>query len=104
LACAALLVIKLVPHTPLLVLLWIVFLTIGILRYRNRAEPSEGWRWLRQIVLLSPIAPPGMWMPESSRLSDDGIHSNARGSQAIAERVAVSIKALQSRRQTVLFQ
>lgn len=60
--------------------------------------------WLRQIVLLSPIAPPGMWMQESSRLSDDGIHSNPRGSQAIAERVALSIKALQSRRQTVSFE
>ena len=60
--------------------------------------------WLRQIVLLSPIAPPGQWMQESSRLSDDGIHSNPRGSHAIAERVAVSIKSLQSRRQTVSFE
>ena len=42
--------------------------------------------WLRQIVVMSPIAPPGRWMP-SSHLSDDGIHSNERGSRAIAGRV-----------------
>ncbi|SMP76092.1 Lysophospholipase L1 [Neorhodopirellula lusitana] len=50
--------------------------------------------WLRQIVLMSPIAPPGMWMPESSRLSDDGIHSNPKGSREIAERVAEAVGQL----------
>jgi lysophospholipase L1-like esterase len=49
--------------------------------------------WLRQIVLLSPIAPPGKWFP-SIQLSDDGIHSNARGSKAIAVRVANAIQAM----------
>ena len=42
--------------------------------------------WLRQIVLMSPVAPPGRWLPDT-HLSDDGIHSNERGSRAIAGRV-----------------
>ncbi|MEM9588388.1 MAG: GDSL-type esterase/lipase family protein [Planctomycetota bacterium] len=46
--------------------------------------------WLRQIVLMSPVAPPGMWMP-GAQLSDDGIHSNQRGSLAIAHRVRDSL-------------
>ena len=49
--------------------------------------------WLRQIVLLSPIAPPGKWFP-SLQLSDDGIHSNPKGSQAIARRVADAIHSM----------
>ncbi|MEM1070673.1 MAG: GDSL-type esterase/lipase family protein [Planctomycetota bacterium] len=49
--------------------------------------------WLRQIVLLGPAAPPGMWIPEY-RLSDDGIHSNPRGSKAIAKRVAKALKIM----------
>ncbi len=49
--------------------------------------------WLRQIVLMSPIAPPGKWMP-NSQLSDDGIHSNRRGSHAIAIRVARAINTV----------
>lgn len=50
--------------------------------------------WLREIILMSPIAPPGMWMSPSSRLSDDGIHSNPRGSHVIAQRVADAIAML----------
>ena len=50
--------------------------------------------WLREIVLLSPIAPPGRWMDKESQLSDDGIHSNTRGSRAIAERVKVALKKM----------
>ncbi|MCM2375008.1 GDSL-type esterase/lipase family protein [Aporhodopirellula aestuarii] len=53
-----------------------------------------GDTWLREIVLMSPIAPPGMWLPASVRLSDDGIHSNPRGSRKIAERVAKAIAML----------
>ncbi len=49
--------------------------------------------WLRQIVILSPIAPPGKWMPQW-RLSDDGIHSNTKGSRAIAKRVSESLRHL----------
>ncbi len=49
--------------------------------------------WLRQIVIMSPIAPPGMWMPKS-QLSDDGIHSNPRGSAAIARRVANALQSM----------
>ncbi|QDT04623.1 Acyl-CoA thioesterase I precursor [Rubripirellula lacrimiformis] len=52
--------------------------------------------WLRQIVLNSPIAPPGMWMSADSRLSDDGIHSNPKGSKVIAHRVAKAIESLRS--------
>ncbi|QDV83499.1 Acyl-CoA thioesterase I precursor [Stieleria magnilauensis] len=44
-------------------------------------------RWLRHVVLMSPAAPPGMWFKDA-QLSDDGIHSNPRGSGAIAEFVS----------------
>lgn len=50
--------------------------------------------WLRQIVLRSPIAPPGRWMNPASHLSDDGIHSNARGSVRIAKRVAQALSRM----------
>lgn len=49
--------------------------------------------WLRQIVVMSPVAPPGMWMPKS-QLSDDGIHSNPAGSKAIAVRVAEALQKM----------
>lgn len=49
--------------------------------------------WLRQVVLMSPVAPPGMWLP-NERLSDDGIHSNPQGSRVIARRVAHAIQTL----------
>jgi hypothetical protein len=42
--------------------------------------------WLRQLVLMNPVAPPGRWLP-SIDLSDDRIHSNERASRVIAERV-----------------
>ena len=48
-------------------------------------------RWLRHVILMSPIAPPGRWMPES-HLSDDGIHSNRRGSRSIAKKVQGAIR------------
>ena len=48
---------------------------------------------IRQLVLWSPIAPPGMWFPDT-QLSDDGIHSNARGSKAMAEYVAEALEAM----------
>ncbi len=50
--------------------------------------------WLRQIVLLSPIAPPGRWMSEHARLSEDGIHSNEQGSQKIANDVARVLESM----------
>ena len=50
--------------------------------------------WLREIVLLSPIAPPGRWMSKQSQLSDDGIHSNQRGSKSIATRVANTLRKM----------
>lgn len=42
---------------------------------------------IRNLVLWSPISPPGMWLP-SEHLSQDGIHPNARGTTYLAERVA----------------
>ncbi len=45
---------------------------------------------IRQLVLWSPVAPPGMWLPQS-HLSDDGIHTNARGNKYIARRVAKAL-------------
>ncbi len=48
---------------------------------------------IRQWVLWSPISPPGMWFP-GSRLSDDGIHSNPRGSAHLARQVANTIERM----------
>lgn len=52
--------------------------------------PDSG---IRRLVLFSPIAPPGMWMRDH-RLSDDGIHSNVRGSQLLARYAAASLERL----------
>ena len=49
--------------------------------------------WLRQIVIFGPAAPPGRWIP-GSQLSDDGIHSNRKGSQAIAKHVLAALKQM----------
>ena len=46
---------------------------------------------IRQLIIWSPFCPPGMWMPKS-RLSDDGIHSNALGGAAMASQVAIAIE------------
>ena len=46
--------------------------------------------WLRQIVLIRPESQPGLWVP-AWRLSDDGIHSNQRGSRSIARHVSVAL-------------
>lgn len=48
---------------------------------------------IREWVLWSPISPPGMWCP-ASRLSDDGIHSNPRGSAHLARRVADALERM----------
>lgn len=48
---------------------------------------------IRQLVVWSPIAPPGMWMP-GSHLSDDGIHTNRRGSEFLARQVADALQHL----------
>jgi len=47
---------------------------------------------IRQIVLMSPYAPPGMWLAPDRRLSDDGLHPNARGSRLLARRVAAALQ------------
>ncbi len=49
---------------------------------------------IRQLVLWSPYAPPGMWVDESRHLSDDGLHPNARGNRYMAERVADALVRL----------
>ena len=51
---------------------------------------------IRQLIIWSPVCPPGMWMPKS-RLSDDGIHSNALGGPAMAQRVANAIERVVGR-------
>lgn len=48
---------------------------------------------IREWVLWSPILPPGMWFP-ASRLSDDGIHSNPRGSAHLARQVADALERM----------
>ncbi len=48
---------------------------------------------IRQLVIWSPVAPPGMWFP-GSQLSDDGIHSNPRGSRAMATYVAEALRRM----------
>lgn len=47
---------------------------------------------IRQLVLWSPIAPPGMWLPDS-HLSDDGLHPNSRGQHYLAERILSCLQA-----------
>ena len=46
---------------------------------------------IRELVLWSPFAPPGMWLRPESRLSADGLHPNARGNQLLAEKVAEAL-------------
>jgi len=41
---------------------------------------------IRQLVLFSPFAPPGMWF-RGGHLSDDGLHPNAAGNAHLANRV-----------------
>jgi len=41
---------------------------------------------IRNLVLWSPHAPPGMWIGEPY-LSDDGLHPNANGNRHLAERI-----------------
>lgn len=43
---------------------------------------------IRRLVLFSPFAPPGMWLPEQWRYSDDGLHPNDRGNLMLARTVA----------------
>lgn len=39
---------------------------------------------IRSLVLWGPYIPPGMWLRRKSRLSDDGLHPNARGNLLLA--------------------
>ena len=43
---------------------------------------------IRRLVLWSPWGLPGIWLPPDVRLSDDGLHPNARGNRVLAEYVA----------------
>ncbi|MGE0606909.1 MAG: GDSL-type esterase/lipase family protein [Pirellulales bacterium] len=51
---------------------------------------------IRKLVLWGPFAPPGLWMKES-RLSDDGLHPNARGNDVLTLAVATAIRRLANR-------
>jgi lysophospholipase L1-like esterase len=46
---------------------------------------------LRECVLWSPVAPPGMWT-DGPFLSEDGLHPNARGNALIAKQVAKALR------------
>ena len=48
---------------------------------------------IREFVLYSRHAPPGMWTG-GPYLSDDGLHPNARGNELVASRVARSLVRL----------
>lgn len=48
---------------------------------------------IRQLVLFSPYAPPGMWI-KRAHLSDDGLHPNARGNAHLADRVARTLQRM----------
>jgi len=49
---------------------------------------------IRKLVLFSPHAPPGIWLPRACHLSDDGLHPNARGKRFLAAEVANSVARL----------
>ncbi len=49
---------------------------------------------IRKLVLWSPAAPPGMWVRPEHRLSDDGLHPNARGNRVLAEYVADALERI----------
>jgi lysophospholipase L1-like esterase len=49
---------------------------------------------IRWFVLRSPFAPPGMWLGREWHLSDDGLHPNARGNEALAASVADALEQL----------
>lgn len=48
---------------------------------------------IREFVLFSPYAPPGIWTG-GPYLSDDGLHPNARGNEFMARHVAGSLERL----------
>lgn len=47
---------------------------------------------IRKLVLLSPYAPPGLWLPKRFRFSDDGLHPNPRGNQMLAAVIAKYVR------------
>jgi len=49
---------------------------------------------IRQLVLWSPYAPPGMFVSAASRLSDDGLHPNGNGNRYMAERVQEALERI----------
>jgi lysophospholipase L1-like esterase len=46
---------------------------------------------VRRLILWSPAAPPGLWLPRERHLSDDSLHPNARGNRLFAEYVAEAL-------------
>jgi hypothetical protein len=49
---------------------------------------------IRRLVLWSPSVPPGLWMRPELRLSDDGLHPNARGNRLLAEYVVGALERI----------
>jgi lysophospholipase L1-like esterase len=49
---------------------------------------------IRLLVLGSRYGPPGIWLPASRQLSDDGLHPNANGNRLLARHVASALERL----------
>jgi lysophospholipase L1-like esterase len=49
---------------------------------------------IRRLVLWSPWALPGIWLPPESHLSNDGLHPNARGNRVLAQYVADTLQRM----------
>ena len=49
---------------------------------------------LRELVLFSPYAPPGMFLDRRRHLSDDGLHPNERGNGLLAGQVACALERI----------
>jgi lysophospholipase L1-like esterase len=52
---------------------------------------------IRQFVYFGPVIPPGMWLPKSWQLSEDGLHPNALGHRVFADYVERSLVRLYGR-------
>ena len=53
---------------------------------------------IRQLVLWSPTAPPGLWTDRDLHLSDDGLHPNEKGNVHLARCVASALERVFGRK------
>lgn len=88
---------------PWMMAFWLLWHTAGVARGQPRWWPLVAFREhdlelvsdtaIRNLVLWSPHAPPGMWIGEPY-LSDDGLHPNTNGNKDLAERVAKALAGM----------